>query len=478
MSFGEKLAKLRKEKGMSQEDLANNLNVSRQAVSKWESNSSYPETDKIIAICKLFNCSMDELIGLKERKSKESSKLINIFNKYFDEFIKGIKLFYAMTFKQKIKCLFEMSFYFIGLFIIFVVGRAILIEIIRKLLYLLPSELLLILIQIFDGLFYILYIVLMIYILVKLYKVRYLDYYENYLNNEIKTVEKDTEEKNEELKSIKIKEEKIIIRDANNEFKPFSLIKKIWITFCKIIALFISIGLGVSFILLIACTIFVLYFIKYGILIVYIVCGLIGSLLAIYVFIELFIKFIFSMKQSPKRLFIMFIISMLSMGISSGLFACELVTYNIMTEPNYDTIIHEETIEMEDNLIIGFLEHYNVEIVHEDRDDILIEFYGTELNKRSIDIYKDEINCKNNAYSETKHFVNYYYNFNDYFNGTSINSFLKTMLQSIKDKKIISEEYYFEIKPKIYISEKNYYKLKSNEISEYQCSYYVSEYDE
>ena len=99
MSFGEKLAKLRKEKGLSQEDLANELNVSRQAVSKWESNNAYPETEKIISICKIFNCSMDELIGIKESKGvKKERKIFNTFNNYFDMFIKGIKMFYRMTF--------------------------------------------------------------------------------------------------------------------------------------------------------------------------------------------------------------------------------------------------------------------------------------------------------------------------------------------------------------------------------------------
>ena len=73
MDFGKKLTKLRKEKGLSQEDLANELNVSRQAVSKWESNNSYPETEKIIVLCKIFNCSMDELIGLKESKIKNKN---------------------------------------------------------------------------------------------------------------------------------------------------------------------------------------------------------------------------------------------------------------------------------------------------------------------------------------------------------------------------------------------------------------------
>ena len=51
MSLSENLQNLRKIKNMSQEELAEKLNVSRQAVSKWESGNGYPETEKIISIC-------------------------------------------------------------------------------------------------------------------------------------------------------------------------------------------------------------------------------------------------------------------------------------------------------------------------------------------------------------------------------------------------------------------------------------------
>ena len=53
---------LRKMREMSQEEFAEKLDVSRQAVSKWESGEAYPETEKIIAICDLFDCDMDELV--------------------------------------------------------------------------------------------------------------------------------------------------------------------------------------------------------------------------------------------------------------------------------------------------------------------------------------------------------------------------------------------------------------------------------
>ena len=53
MKFGENLQKLRKEKGISQEQLAEQLGVTRQSVSKWESGASYPEMDKIVTICNM-----------------------------------------------------------------------------------------------------------------------------------------------------------------------------------------------------------------------------------------------------------------------------------------------------------------------------------------------------------------------------------------------------------------------------------------
>ena len=62
MTFGEKLAKLRKENNYTQEQLADKLDVSRQSVSKWESDVAYPETDKLIKLSKLFHCSIDYLL--------------------------------------------------------------------------------------------------------------------------------------------------------------------------------------------------------------------------------------------------------------------------------------------------------------------------------------------------------------------------------------------------------------------------------
>ena len=74
MSLSENLQNLRKIKNMSQEELAEKLNVSRQAVSKWESGNGYPETEKIITICEIFECSMDQLVKGKISADIKSEK--------------------------------------------------------------------------------------------------------------------------------------------------------------------------------------------------------------------------------------------------------------------------------------------------------------------------------------------------------------------------------------------------------------------
>jgi len=62
IEIANKLLKLRKEKGLSQEQLANELGISRQAVSKWERAEASPDTDNLIALAKLYGISLDELL--------------------------------------------------------------------------------------------------------------------------------------------------------------------------------------------------------------------------------------------------------------------------------------------------------------------------------------------------------------------------------------------------------------------------------
>ena len=63
MTTGEKLQKLRKDNNYTQEELADIMNVSRQSISKWESDVAFPETEKLIALSKLYHCTIDYLLN-------------------------------------------------------------------------------------------------------------------------------------------------------------------------------------------------------------------------------------------------------------------------------------------------------------------------------------------------------------------------------------------------------------------------------
>ena len=71
MTMGEKILNMRKARGWNQEELAERIGVTRQAVSRWESGAAKPDADKIIAICDLFGVSADYL--LRDQYSGEES---------------------------------------------------------------------------------------------------------------------------------------------------------------------------------------------------------------------------------------------------------------------------------------------------------------------------------------------------------------------------------------------------------------------
>ena len=75
MSFRDNLQHLRATRNMTQEQLAMLLGVSRQSVTKWEAEKSYPEMDTLIKICQLFDCTLDDLVtgDLTQRPSEEPS---------------------------------------------------------------------------------------------------------------------------------------------------------------------------------------------------------------------------------------------------------------------------------------------------------------------------------------------------------------------------------------------------------------------
>ena len=102
MTFGEKLQDLRRKAGMSQDTLAERLDVSRQAVSKWERDETMPETEKLVRIAQLFDASLDELLLNREPQKASDPEPQPVYRptyrpNYRDQFRRqGYKLGYIL----------------------------------------------------------------------------------------------------------------------------------------------------------------------------------------------------------------------------------------------------------------------------------------------------------------------------------------------------------------------------------------------
>lgn len=78
MTLGEKIQKLRKEKQMSQEDLAEKLKVSRQTISRWEQDQALPDLSNIIALGKIFSVSIDDLVQTDLENLKDNKDTVGL----------------------------------------------------------------------------------------------------------------------------------------------------------------------------------------------------------------------------------------------------------------------------------------------------------------------------------------------------------------------------------------------------------------
>lgn len=89
MELNKKMVALRKKKGMTQEELAEAIKVSRQAISRWEVGTALPSADNLMWLSKFYEVSMDELMGdvtSGEQESSEGKKATNIKNRVFQKF--------------------------------------------------------------------------------------------------------------------------------------------------------------------------------------------------------------------------------------------------------------------------------------------------------------------------------------------------------------------------------------------------------
>ncbi len=185
MKLSDNLKRIRKENNLSQEQLAEKLGVSRQAVSKWESEQSYPEMDKVLLICKLFNYNIDELMNENVKEVDENKESKNNFNKYVEDFFafitKTVDMLSSMTMKQRMKCLAEQCIVGISLAAIFaiiggMVYQALSLE--QIIVEVGLGKTIISIVKTICSLYNIFALIVGIAVLLHVFKVRYLDYYE------------------------------------------------------------------------------------------------------------------------------------------------------------------------------------------------------------------------------------------------------------------------------------------------------------
>lgn len=327
MKFGDKLVELRKKNGYSQEELAEKLGVSRQSVSKWESNNTYPETDKIVQIANIFDCSMDDLINdkitdVETTLRKNKNNIYNMWDSLLEFITKTINMFSKMKFLDGFKCIIEMI---IVALILALLGRIICSaasSAISSIFSFLSYDHVLKIKDILESIFDLIWLIIAVIALVHTFKIRYLNYYdkensdkenENEDNN---SKEKDNNSNNTQLKN----NEKIIIRDEKD--KPFAFLgalSKIVIIFIKFITFWFLLGTVFTTIGLVVSDVVSMAFIPTNIIFLWLAIMLIAATVVSVQIIILLICFIFNKKVSIKKQLIIFVSSIIVFGLSLGM---------------------------------------------------------------------------------------------------------------------------------------------------------------
>lgn len=448
------LKKIRKENNLSQEQLADELGVSRQAVSKWESATAYPEMNKIIAICDKFNLNMDDLLSKDIKEVTGEEKVKKRLNNYFYGFLKfitdSIDMFNNMSLKSKIKFVFE-EIVVVGILTLFSwLGLRIIETIFYRIFQFMSYDIRYVINSILYSVATIFFVVLSIIVFLHIFKTRYLDYYYN-LKKQVLD-ENINENCFDDLKSNKIlfknDNQKIIIRDPkNSEYNFMHGLYKFIIIIAK--SFFAIIGLFLCMMLVFLFAGFVVSFMVYktglffiGLLFACLSLGIVDIILILLIF-----NFIFNRENNKKIVIWSFIGSLIAFAISCGLIFVGTLSFNIVK--NDEARLKTETFEIEMEEGLFYRNYKGIEkenYIEADIDNIKIECSVNELFSPKL----------SKIYSKDKIGVYVYESLNDPIN------IARKVIENINDKKIIDfNNDLMDIK--IYASKENIDKLKSNQ---------------
>ena len=459
MKFYEKLVILRKKNNLSQEQLADKLGVSRQAVSKWESASSVPDMEKMMQLCKILNCTLEELVddGVGGRNPEKTSDGKLNFKEYYQEFLdfitKTFNMFWSMRLVEKVKCILEMLFITFILYLAWLICGTIIQRVFADLIYLFPAQVMRVIRNLSSFIYTICGVTVGFILLIHIFKIRYLDYFITIEDNNTNEKSIETpieEEKNKEEHQRTFMEKhknKIIIRDPKHTtYHFFDFLARIVVLFLKGFSLMISIPCMISFIFITFFAFSSLFYLKYTILYFGIFLVMIGAILMNYLLLKFIYNFIFEQKNNYKRIFVLLILSLLLVGIGASVSFMTYTSFELTSSYlEKDLMKTTEEIPLANDINLPFLRNQVVEY----KIDNTKEKVEIEINHpREYEVYLYQSDDTSNTY------------FLDYYTKDTIGE-LQKMNELFKNHKRIDLRHNYQFKIKVTAKEDVILKLKN-----------------
>lgn len=445
MSFSEKLVQLRKREKMSQEQLAALLDVTRQSVSKWESGQTYPEMDKLLAMCKIFKCSLDDLTNDEVTTVNIGDKKKGNLNDFVDSVLEFIEKVYHMFLKMSageiIRCFFVMGCIFIGLFIFrppfdFLessvgslfhnFGDGAIVSTCTGLFNLMV-----------DICFFILYILVFVY----LFKLIYLDSYE-----EIEVVKETPKEKGVEAKETK--QPIVVERRKDKSYVFFDILGKGAILFIKGMVCCFSFPFVISLFLMSAGLLVAIAFLFHGVFYLGILLGFLFAIILNVLFLEIVLNFLMNRKTSGRRLLLTFFTGIIGLGLSFGIFMVECANTQFINDvpANEKTTTTEKRVSMTEEFMVPHHMDVTYKVDESLNNEVILQVeYYDEFSKL---IFPEE-----NA--------TYFYREDVSENGVLMR-LMNQLMSDLSHKKIYNYSKLFETKTTITATSANIEKMKEN----------------
>ena len=458
MSFRKNLEYLRKGRKLSQEDLADKLGISRQSVSKWESGAAYPETDKMLALCKLFDCTLDELMNqdMQEEKLEESRKYT------FNDFLKSvtgivdrsIKMITSMNAKSLFKFVLE-----IGVLLLLIILMRLPFQYIydagANIFTQIDSRYFDILRAFWKFLIDIVYLVVSVVGFVYIYKVRFLDPFESIEVRETFKKEK-VKEKGDQPSVVKseVKEVKKVEK-RNVDFGIFRFLGKVVLFCIKCFVAFCGLFVIFFFLCSVAGVVVSISWMFEGVVFVGVLLFLLTLIAFLGMLIVVLYNFIFNRKSAWRKILIVLLGTLVGFGISAGVGLLELKEFTFVDVYSSNVVLDREVkeFEMRDDLLIesrGGVNNFVIENGLGNRIRVEVA-YSKKLSNIVIEESTVDDN-RINVYAENKK--------------ASFKELYGIFLHDLRRKEIRSDyKYVFDGYTTVYGSEENLEKIRGNRIN-------------